>query len=84
MGYNPWGHKESDMTDWTLMSHLLVGIPLLKVQKEKKHTLQESAVLIVTKHHLQETSSKLTLQKVPQRLHNINQRQEQITETKKE
>ena len=83
-GLQPMGSQRVGHDDWTLMSHLLVGIPLLKVQKEKKHTLQESAVLIVTKHHLQETSSKLTLQKVPQRLHNINQRQEQITETKKE
>ena len=43
MGYNPWGHKESDMTERTLLSHSLVGIPLLKVQKEA-HTAGPSSV----------------------------------------
>ena len=43
MGYNPWGHKESDMTERTLLSHSLVGMPLLKVQKEA-HTARTSSV----------------------------------------
>ena len=81
-GLQPMGSQRV-RHDWADTDVSLVGWDTSAESPEGKeaHTAGIS-VLIVTKHQLQETRSKMALQKVPQRLHNINQRQEQITETK--